>query len=67
MNTAPVKSRISFIDGGKGILRYRGVPIQQLAENSTFLEVPSQPSECYTMCTAAQALSSVSAPPKFSP
>uniref|UniRef100_A0A7S1SRM1 Citrate synthase n=1 Tax=Tetraselmis chuii TaxID=63592 RepID=A0A7S1SRM1_9CHLO len=38
MNTAPVKSRISFIDGGKGILRYRGVPIQQLAENSTFLE-----------------------------
>jgi len=38
MNTAPVKSRISFIDGGKGILRYRGIPIEQLAEESTFLE-----------------------------
>eukprot|EP00951_Prasinocladus_malaysianus_P018067 scaffold143461_cov46-Prasinocladus_malaysianus.AAC.1 len=38
MNTAPVKSRISYIDGGKGILRYRGIPIEQLAENSTFLE-----------------------------
>lgn len=39
MNTAPVKSRICFIDGGKGILRYRGIPIEQLAEKSTFLEV----------------------------
>ncbi len=40
MNTASVKSRITFIDGDKGILRYRGYPIEQLAEHSTsFLEV----------------------------
>ncbi len=38
-NTAPVKSDVTFIDGDKGILRYRGYPIEQLAENSTFLEV----------------------------
>jgi len=38
-NTAPVKSQITFIDGDKGILRYRGYPIEQLAEKSTFLEV----------------------------
>jgi citrate synthase len=37
-NTASTKSRITFIDGGKGILRYRGYPIEQLAERSTFLE-----------------------------
>ena len=38
MNTAACKSRITFIDGDKGILRYRGYPIEQLAEKSTFLE-----------------------------
>ncbi|HUX35201.1 MAG TPA: citrate synthase [Gemmatimonadaceae bacterium] len=38
MNTASCKSAITFIDGGKGILRYRGYPIEQLAENATFLE-----------------------------
>ena len=38
-NTASCKSRITFIDGGKGILRYRGYPIEQLAEQSDFLEV----------------------------
>lgn len=38
-NTATVKSTISFIDGEKGILRYRGYPIEQLAEHSSFLEV----------------------------
>lgn len=38
-NTAVVKSSISFIDGDKGILRYRGIPIEELAEKSTFLEV----------------------------
>ena len=37
-NTASCRSQITFIDGGKGILRYRGYPIEQLAENSTFLE-----------------------------
>ena len=37
-NTASCKSRITFIDGDKGILRYRGYPIEQLAEKSTFLE-----------------------------
>jgi citrate synthase len=39
MNTAACKSRITFIDGDKGILRYRGYPIEQLAEQSSFLEV----------------------------
>ena len=37
-NTGSCKSAITFIDGEKGILRYRGYPIEQLAENSTFLE-----------------------------
>src|SRR5678815_1681896 len=37
-NTASCKSRITFIDGDKGILRYRGYPIEQLAEKSTYLE-----------------------------
>ena len=39
MNTASCKSAITFIDGDKGILRYRGYPIEQLAEKATFLEV----------------------------
>lgn len=39
MNTASCISRITFINGSKGILRYRGYPIEQLAEKSTFLEV----------------------------
>jgi citrate synthase len=38
MNTASCKSRITYIDGDKGILEYRGYPIEQLAEKSTFLE-----------------------------
>lgn len=38
MNTASCKSRITFIDGDKGILRYRGYPIDELAQNSTYLE-----------------------------
>ncbi len=38
-NTASCISRITYIDGGKGILRYRGYPIEQLAETSSFLEV----------------------------
>ncbi|MBE3132023.1 MAG: citrate synthase [Acidobacteria bacterium] len=37
-NTGSCKSSITFIDGEKGILRYRGIPIEQLAERSTFLE-----------------------------
>ena len=37
--TASCTSKITFIDGGKGILRYRGYPIEQLAESSSFLEV----------------------------
>ena len=37
--TAACTSNITFIDGGKGILRYRGYPIEQLAERSTFVEV----------------------------
>src|SRR5437016_3791232 len=39
MNTASCKSRITFIDGDKGILEYRGFPIDELAEKSNYLEV----------------------------
>jgi citrate synthase len=39
MNTASCRSAITFIDGDQGILRYRGYPIEQLAEGATFLEV----------------------------
>jgi citrate synthase len=39
LNTAACRSAITFIDGDRGILRYRGYPIEQLAEGSTFLEV----------------------------
>ncbi len=38
-NTGATQSAITFLDGEKGILRYRGYPIEQLAEKSTFLEV----------------------------
>ena len=38
MNTAACRSRITFIDGDKGVLLYRGYPIEQLAEKSDFLE-----------------------------
>jgi len=37
-NTGSCKSKITFMDGEKGILRYRGIPIEQLAEHSTFVE-----------------------------
>ncbi|KAL5997723.1 hypothetical protein ACLOJK_008653 [Asimina triloba] len=39
LNTAPVRSAICYIDGDEGILRYRGYPIEELAESSSFLEV----------------------------
>jgi len=39
MNTASTTSAITFIDGDKGILRYRGIPIEQLGEKSSFVEV----------------------------
>lgn len=39
MSTAACRSAITFIDGDKGILRYRGYPIEQLAEKATFLEI----------------------------
>src|SRR5438874_3197994 len=38
-NTGSCRSAITFIDGEKGILRYRGIPIEELAEHSTFIEV----------------------------
>ncbi len=38
-NTASCRSAITFIDGERGILRYRGYPIQELAERASFLEV----------------------------
>ena len=39
VNTASCSSAITFLDGDQGILRYRGIPIEQLAEKSTFVEV----------------------------
>ncbi|MEO1645413.1 MAG: citrate/2-methylcitrate synthase, partial [Chloroflexota bacterium] len=42
-NTGSCSSDITYIDGENGVLRYRGYPIEQLAENSTFVEV------CYLM------------------
>ncbi len=39
MNTASCRSAVTFIDGDRGILRYRGYPIEQLAERASFLEV----------------------------
>jgi citrate synthase len=39
LNTACVNSKISYIDGDRGILQYRGYPIEELAEKSNFLEV----------------------------
>ncbi|MEP6652370.1 MAG: citrate synthase [Myxococcales bacterium] len=39
VNTASTLSAITFLDGEKGILRYRGIPIEQLAEHATFVEV----------------------------
>jgi citrate synthase len=39
LNTASCRSSITFIDGDKGVLEYRGYPIEQLAEHSTYLEV----------------------------
>jgi len=38
MNTASTKSAVTYLDGEQGILRYRGIPIEQLAEKSTFVE-----------------------------
>ena len=42
MNTASCRSSITYIDGDRGILLYRGYPIEQLAERSTFLETTSR-------------------------
>src|SRR5207248_8855541 len=39
LNTAACRSAVTFIDGDQGILEYRGYPIEQLAEHSTYLEV----------------------------
>ena len=39
MNTASCRSSITYLDGEAGILQYRGYPIEQLAENSTYIEV----------------------------
>jgi citrate synthase len=43
-NTGATTSAITFLDGEQGILRYRGYPIEQLAEKSSFLEVSYTPS-----------------------
>src|SRR5262249_54919067 len=39
MNTASCRSAVTYIDGDKGILRYRGYPVEELAENASYLEV----------------------------
>src|SRR5262245_46586631 len=39
VNTASTKSAVTYLDGEKGILRYRGIPIEELAEHSSFVEV----------------------------
>jgi citrate synthase len=39
MNTAACRSAVTYLDGDKGVLQYRGYPIEQLAEHSTYLEV----------------------------
>src|SRR5205823_198396 len=38
MNTASTESAVTFLDGEKGILRYRGIPIEELGERSSFVE-----------------------------
>ena len=38
MNTASTESSVTFLDGERGILRYRGIPIEELGEKSTFTE-----------------------------
>ena len=43
LNTASCRSAVTFIDGDVGILRYRGYPIEQLAEGSTYLETGVPP------------------------
>ncbi len=48
MSTASCKSEITYIDGNAGILRYRGYPIEQLAEHATYLEV------CYLLLNGEQ-------------
>ena len=47
LNTAPVRSSICYIDGDEGILRYRGYPIEEVAESSSFVEVAYLLSKCY--------------------
>ncbi len=61
VNTAACKSAISFIDGDKGILRYRGYPIEQLAEKSHFSEVRfTIPNHFAVWCELANATSVLS-------
>ena len=57
--TAACESRITYIDGDAGVLLYRGYPVEQLAEKSTFMEV------CYLCCTVSfpVAASSMSSRP----
>jgi hypothetical protein len=57
-NTASCRSKVTFIDGEKGILRYRGYPIEELAERSNYLEV------AYLVSRASSPTSSISAPGK---
>ncbi|RYR45537.1 hypothetical protein Ahy_A07g031372 isoform A [Arachis hypogaea] len=51
LNTAPVRSTISYIDGDEGILRYRGYPIEELAEKSNFTEVAYLICEYFFSCS----------------
>lgn len=51
VNTSACKSRVSYIDGDRGVLRYRGYPIEQLAERSSFLEVRTRKGLAAQGCT----------------
>ena len=56
MNTASCRSAITYIDGDRGILRYRGYPIEQLAERASFLEVAYLLAEGELLVLRADAL-----------
>ena len=54
MSTASCNSTITYIDGDKGVLLYRGYPIEQLAELSSFVEVPQEDLDSGSVMTLAR-------------
>jgi len=57
-NTAACRSKITMIDGDRGILNYRGYPIEQLAEHSTYLDTGCMTSRTTPSCTRTSRSSS---------